>query len=152
MKLFNLIITSAILVSGLSATELKRSMKVVPMDPKYLSKENGGSNPAYIVLADGVGIYTTQEDEYAKAISYLNGKYGEDAKKAGETSLKEYVLDTGTKADEADKELAEKLVINTGGSVEEGGSVKEGPCDDGESDTINDTYQEDGTCKGTPKE
>lgn len=43
MKLFNLFITSAILVSGLSAAELKRSMKVVPLSSIYLSTEYGGT-------------------------------------------------------------------------------------------------------------
>ena len=43
MKLFNLFITSTILVSGLSAAELKRSMKVVPLSSIYLSTENGGT-------------------------------------------------------------------------------------------------------------
>ena len=56
MKLFNLIITSVILVSGLSAAELKRSMKVVPLSSTYLSTENGGTNHASAVLADGIGI------------------------------------------------------------------------------------------------
>src|SRR5574344_642477 len=102
MKLFNLIITSSILVSGLSATELKRSMKVVPLSSIYLSTENGGTNHASAALSDGIGIYATQENEYAKAISYLNGKYGDDALKNKE-SLKDYVLDNGTVAD---KELA----------------------------------------------
>ncbi len=50
MKLFNLFITSAILASGLSATELKRSMKVVPLSSAYLSTENGGENHASAVL------------------------------------------------------------------------------------------------------
>ena len=59
MKLFNLIIASAILASGLSATELKRSMKVVPLSSAYLSIENGGTNHASAVLADGVGVYIT---------------------------------------------------------------------------------------------
>ena len=34
MKLFNIFLASTILASGLSATELKRSMKVVPMEQK----------------------------------------------------------------------------------------------------------------------
>lgn len=46
MKLFNIFLASTILASGLSSSELKRSMKVVPMDPKYLSTEYGGANHA----------------------------------------------------------------------------------------------------------
>ncbi len=139
MKLFSLFITSAILVSGLSATELKRSMKVVPLSSAYLSIENGGTNHASAALSDGIGIYITQEDEYAKAIAYLNGKYGDDALK-NEKSLKDYVLDTGTVAD---KELAEKLVNGISKSV-----INE-PCNDGNPQTENDIYlDENFTCVG----
>ena len=140
MKLFNLIITSAILVSGLSATELKRSMKVIPLSSAYLSIENGGTNHASAALSDGVGIYITQEDEYARAISYLNGKYGDDALKDGK-SLKEYVLDNGTVAD---KELANKLDLVTAQKSNIGDS-----CDDGNIATMDDMYTDDAfTCVG----
>jgi hypothetical protein len=94
---------------GQNNSQLKRSMKVVPLSSAYLSIENGGTNHASAVLADGVGIYITQEDEYAKAIAYLNGKYGDDALK-DKKSLKEYVLDNGTVTD---KELANKLDLVT---------------------------------------
>src|SRR5574344_1664547 len=103
--------TSLILAASLFAEpgenkgQLKKSMKVVPLSSTYLSTEYGGINHASAVLADGVGIYITQEDEYAKAIAYLNGKYGDDALK-DDKSLKEYVLDNGTVAD---KKIAEKL-------------------------------------------
>lgn len=73
MKLFNILLVSTILASGLSATE------------------HGGANHAAIVLADGIGFYTTVFNEYAKAIAYLNGKYGVDAFTEDE-SLKEYVI------------------------------------------------------------
>lgn len=140
MKLFNLIITSAILVSGLSAAELKRSMKVVPLSSTYLSTENGGTNHSSAALSDGIDIYTTQEDEYARAIAYLNGKYGDDALK-DEKSLKEYVLDKGTVADQG---LANKLNLATVQKSNPGDS-----CDDGDSATVNDMYTDDEfTCQG----
>ena len=142
MKLFNIFLASTILVSGLSATELKRSMKVIPLDPKYLSTEYGGTNHASAVLADGVGVYSTSFDEYARAISYLNGKYGDDALK-DKKSLKEYVLDNGTIAD---KELAKKLNLNAAQTQK---SNPGDSCDDGDSTTMNDMYTDDAfTCVG----
>ena len=124
---------------GNNKGQLKRSMKVVPLSSVYLSIENGGTNHASTALADGVGIYITQEDEYAKSISYLNGKYGEDALKNGK-SLKEYVLDNGTVAD---KELADKLVHEIAKSV-----INE-PCNDGNPQTENDIYLDTNfTCEG----
>ncbi len=120
--------------------QLKRSIKVVPLSSIYLSAENGGTNHASAVLVDGVGIYITQEDEYAKAISYLNSKYGDEALKDGK-SLKEYVLDTGTAAD---KELANKLNLATVQKSNIGDS-----CDDKNPQTVNDIYlDENFTCKG----
>ena len=106
--------------------QLKRSRKVVPLSSIYLSTENGGTNHASAALVDGVGIYITQEDEYARAIAYLNGKYGDDALK-DEKSLKDYVLDNGTSED---KELANKLNPNTTQKSNPGDS-----CDDGNPKT-----------------
>ena len=116
---------------GNNKGQLKKSMKVVPLSSIYLSTENGGTNHASAALSDGIGIYTTQEDEYAKAIAYLNGKYGDDALK-DEKSLKKYVLDNGTVAD---KELAEKLDLV---AVKE--SLIGGDCDDINPQTKNDKF------------
>ncbi len=125
---------------GQNNSQLKRSMKVVPLSSIYLSTENGGTNHASAALADGVGVYITQEDEYARAISYLNGKYGDDALK-NEKSLKEYVLDTGTVAD---KELANKLNLATAQKSNPGDS-----CNDGKIETMDDMYTDDAfTCVG----
>ncbi len=140
MKLFNIFLASTILASGLSATELKRSMKVIPLDQKYLSTEYGGTNHASAVLSDGIGVYSTSFDEYARAISYLNGKYGDDSLK-NEESLKEYVLNNGTPED---KELAKKLNLST---VEK--SAIGDSCDDNNSSTMDDMYTDDAfTCVG----
>ena len=140
MKLFNIFLASTILASGLSATELKRSMKVIPLDQKYLSTEYGGTNHASAVLSDGIGVYSTSFDEYARAISYLNGKYGDDALK-DEKSLKEYVIKNGTVAD---KELANKLNLVAVQKSNVGDS-----CDDGDSTTMDDMYTDDAfTCVG----
>ena len=140
MKLFNIFLASTILASGLSATELKRSIKVIPLDPKYLSTEYGGTNHASAVLSDGIGVYSTSFDEYARAISYLNGKYGDDALK-DEKSLKEYVIKNGTVAD---KELANKLNLVAVQKSNVGDS-----CDDGDSTTMDDMYTDDAfTCVG----
>ena len=125
---------------GENKGQLKRSMKVVPLSSTYLSIENGGTNHASAALSDGIGIYTTQEDEYARAISHLNGKYGDDALK-DEKSLKEYVLDNGTVAD---KELANKLNLVAVQKSNRGDS-----CDDGNPQTENDIYlDENFTCQG----
>jgi hypothetical protein len=103
------------------------------MEPKYLSTENGGTKHASAALSDGIGIYTTQDDEYARAISYLNGKYGDDALK-DDKSLKKYVLDNGAPAD---KELAEKLNLDPTPTQK----PKVGdPCDDGKESTTGDFY------------
>ncbi len=125
---------------GNNKGQLKKSMKAIPLSSIYLSTENGGTNHASAALSDGIGIYTTQEDEYAKAIAYLNGKYGDDALK-DEKSLKDYVLDTGTVAD---KELANKLDLVTAQKSNPGDS-----CDDGDEGTTGDVYVDNNfTCKG----
>ena len=124
---------------GQNNNQLKRSMKVVPLSSIYLSTEYGGTNHSSAALSDGIGIYITQEDEYAKAIAYLNGKYGDDALKNGK-SLKEYVLDNGTVAD---KELAEKLVLTEGQQ-----SNTEASCEDGSELDENSMCVNNPTLKG----
>jgi surface protein len=122
---------------GLSLGKLKK----IPLNLDFLSTENGGNKSAIDAYSDGIGIYTVGlEDKKFSAMNELVFKYGEEAKKNGET-LKEHVLDKGNNKEQ---EIASLLGINNSGTV------IGGFCDDGNPNTTGDVYIDtNGTCQGT---
>jgi surface protein len=116
-------------------------LKKIPLNLDLLSFENGGNKSAIDAYSDGVGLYTVGlEDQKFSAMNELVFKYGEEAKKSGET-LKEHVLDKGNNKEQ---ELASLLGTTVSGTV------IGAPCDDGVATTENDRYIDtNGTCQGT---
>jgi hypothetical protein len=86
------ILLSSIILSGLL---FANQLSYLPLDKKFLSEENGGDKPAIESYSDGIGLYTVGKFQIDNsAMNELVFKYGEEAKKSGET-LKEHVLDKG---------------------------------------------------------
>jgi surface protein len=142
-KLISLSLFGLLFYLNLSANQelALGKLKKIPLDNKFLSNENGGDKSAIDAYSDGIGIYTVGlEDQKFSAMNELVFKYGEEAKKSGET-LKEHVLEKGNNKEQ---ELATLL-----GTTVSGTAIGTS-CDDGNPNTENDVYIDtNGSCQGT---
>jgi surface protein len=126
-------------INLLANQNLSSKLNKIPLSFNFLSFENGGNKTAIDAYSDGIGLYVTGEDKSYKAMNELVFKYGEEAKKAGET-LKDFVISNGNNQEQ---ELANLLGTNSSGTVI-GTS-----CDDGNPNTENDVYIDtNGSCQG----
>ena len=139
------LICLSLLMSSGYAVETSGKVKLAksPIDPSFLSVENGGSKTAIDAYSDGIGMSVVGVDNTKIDNSKMNNNVFEfgDQAKLSDKSLKTFLSDTVGLA--AGENL--EIIAGPGANL----TVVGTSCNDGNSNTGNDIYVDtNGTCVG----